>query len=265
MTTIDPPRLILCRSIAFIIDILFVGLIFVLLVTPVKNITELSFSVSGGIYTKRCGTVTDLKESSYIADLMKADSRETFTAYYCQITTFGLLENHYLTFQLSKKDGNRTQSKSLGFAVGKNLKPVKHIDLSPFFLLRFPLILALMTARWHRTFGKLVMKIEVKGNADEKKGIVMSIAREYLKFAPIVIIALGTLVGGQVVVDPSDLPELVETLGAISLDNQMLLISLFFVPILAVIIFIFYLVDLIRWKGAMFYDRILKFRVGREI
>lgn len=239
------PQYLRRRSFAFAIDALIFTQLAFFAVLPFVD--DDNIWVSGGMLTvQSCqdidGTSAELREWFPIED------GETSEVSVCRYTENGFDAGRYTIIKHSSEvDGmRRTRIATLamndeGIIVDPSF-PAEY--LGPIFIL-----VGLILVTWYRrgsSIGKSLMGIAVLKLSGERLSLKDSAKREILKFLPLLIPAyITTLIGLIYTGEP----------GVLSVLFSFILV---FVPLL-----VFLVIPLLRWRGAMPYDRACKTEIGR--
>jgi len=150
--------------------------------------------------------------------------------------------------------------------VDDNGEKIDVFSLDPVLYLTFPMIMALLIWRTGTTMGKRLFRLAVKNQELKNPDFRQSLLREYIKHAPLVIVAILTLVQLQQVSHLSD-EEMARDM--LSLADQMsssgnFTISVVGAVAVSAVLFWFYFGSFIRWKGQAYWDRFTGLMVGKS-
>lgn len=247
------------RVCALFIDILVIYALVTLLAAAVQPFTKVVIFAPSPINSHSCGPVSDLKESAFAVELLNVQPGESVSATLCKTSAAGLLQKALLTIGVTKVEDNVSKTRHLRYPVDADLNPIASINIESLVSLLLPLFFALMLTHSGTTIGKKILGLVVRDNANVHSTLGTFLKREYLRFFPIVVWSLLTLFLGGVYFSPADLPEAAQQLESMSVLFQYLWLFV----ILQLVVLVFYGVNLIRWRGKMFYDQICDLEVGR--
>ncbi|MDF2370875.1 MAG: RDD family protein [Rhizobiaceae bacterium] len=257
------------RAVAFIIDLLLLGLIVTVFAALLNIFAGTNIVAPGLIKSSRCVEAEHFSAEKMNTFFPLVENSEHFQRQ-CEITHFFVTSYRVAVVGMIVKNGDSSFSRHVSYGVDPAGNPTRIFDLGNFIYFFAPFLFAYGLYRRKATWGKSLMSVCVVDERKNAPTFKNALTREGVKFAPLILFSLYNIymqLAVQSDAATSDavveqLVDMLRTLLGTSQQNTWILIAASVV--FGVVALWFYFGSFIRWNGQAYWDRLTGLYVMRK-
>lgn len=249
------PRWFWRRALAYLIDLLLVGIVFTALAIAAGVLTGAKVLPPALFNSRICQNAETVPESQ-MNTLLPISEGQHHVQRLCKVTMMGMVS--FLEVQLIRTmtEGSLTKTQFISFVIDDSGKQIAVYPTDSLLYLIAPLLFAFALSRYGRTIGKGLLNLHVIDERRNKPGLKRALLREYTKGLPFIVLALIYLYNAYSLIG-LDVPEVARTLPPLEQTVQPgFQYWVLAYATLTVLSIWYFLGSFIRWRGHSYWDRI---------